>query len=35
MIRFFVLIVFLSALAAMAKAQVFEDRKQVQVPDSA
>ena len=35
MIRFFVLIVFLSALAALAKAQVFDDRKQVQVPDSA
>ena len=35
MIRFFVLIVFLSALAVMAKAQVFNDRKQGRVPDSA
>ena len=34
MIRFFVLILFLSALAAMAKAQVSDDKKQLQLPDT-
>ena len=34
MIRFFVLIVFLLALAEMAKAQVSDDKKRLAVPDS-
>ena len=34
MLRFFVLIVFLSALAVMAKAQVSDDKKQISMPDS-
>ena len=34
MIRFFVLMICLSALAAMAKAQVSTDKKEVSVPDS-
>lgn len=34
MIRFFVLIICLSALVVMAKAQVSNDKKQISVPDS-
>ena len=34
MIRFFILIICLSALAVMAKAQVSTDKKEVSVPDS-
>jgi hypothetical protein len=34
MIRFFILMICLSALAAMAKAQVSTDKKEVSVPDS-
>ena len=34
MLRFFVLTVFLSALAVMAKAQVSDDKKQISMPDS-
>lgn len=34
MIRFFVLIVFLLALAVMAKAQVSDDKKQIELPDT-
>ena len=34
MIRFFVLIIYLFALTVMAKAQVSDDKKQIQMPDT-
>lgn len=34
MIRFFILIIYLCALAVMAKAQVSDDKKQISVPDT-